>query len=105
MSSSSTCCSASESTSFRVDTRCWGSTTRQASPARARTLVLPAHCVQILEDMDEAGHGLDESGGRAAQVVVVRVHPVAGRAVLATDQRVEAAVEPHEEHGQLTLLR
>src|SRR5438067_4711794 len=104
MSFSSSSCSASESTSLRVEVRCWSSTTRQAVPAQATDLELPAHRVQIVDDTADPHHRLHHVGGDPAEVRVVRLEPAAALLLVAAHQRVEAAVEPHQEERQLARL-
>ena len=58
--SSSSACSSSVSTIFIVDTRCWASTARQASPDSRRRSDESAAGVQVRDDMHEAGNRLDE---------------------------------------------
>src|SRR5579863_10005487 len=103
MSSSRSACSSSESTSFRVESTCCDSTTRQAERSSLFGLKLAAHRVQIFSDMNQPLDRPNALGRHAAQVVVLGVKPCA-RLRLAADQGVEAAEHAHEEERELAFL-
>ena len=60
MRSSSSSCSATESTSYKVDTWCCASTSRQQVPASACESDDSAAGVQVLDDIHQSGNGLDK---------------------------------------------
>src|SRR3990172_5012775 len=95
-------CSASESTSCRVEIRCCDSTTRHGVPSTLRRLDLPPHSVQIPRDMDESFDGPDEFRGNAAQVQMLAVEPLLA-ALAVTEQAVEPPEDPQEEQRAFTL--
>ena len=43
-------------------------------------------------------------GGDSAEMMVLRVHPLAGAGVVAADERVQAAIDAQEQERQFTLL-
>src|SRR5258708_37535869 len=104
INSSRRICSSAESTSFRVETWCCASTTRHGVSWSGRSSEMPAHRVQILDDIDETLHGADPFGGHAAEMRVCRVQPLAGLVVLASDECVESSIEPQGKKGELSLL-
>src|SRR5439155_14807768 len=98
ISSSSTSCSASESTSLRVELRNCASTTRQKRPRKARTSEGPAHRVQILGDTEQPRGGGDERPRRvASEMRVGRLEPAPRLVLVASDQRVQAAEQAQEQ--------
>src|SRR5688572_27042143 len=101
---SSTACSSSVSTSLRVETRCCALTTRHGVARSGASLESPAHCVQILDDIDEPFDSLDAIDGRAAKVDVVGVQPRARLRLVATDERIEAAEDAEKQQRQLAFL-
>src|SRR5690606_23798643 len=104
ISSSSTACSAAESTSFRVETRCCASTTRHGSRRSGRSSEPAAHCVQILDDIDQPFHAADPFRRHAAEVVVLGVQPGARLCVVPAHERIQRAVDAQEEERELALL-
>src|SRR3954471_13039959 len=104
MRSSRSICSSAESTSLRVESWCCASTTRHGVSRSARISESPAHRVQILDDIDESLHRLDAFGRHGREMIVERGKPLARFHVVATDQRVETAIEPQEEECELALL-
>src|SRR5438067_6769638 len=101
MSSSRTSCSASESTSLRVELRNCASTTRQKRPRSGRTSEGPAHRVQILGDTDEPRRGGEQRPGRLpAEVRVARIEPTTRLVLVAADQRVQAAEHAEEKERE-----
>src|SRR5437879_13366710 len=98
MSSSRSSCSASESTSLRVELRNCASTTRQKRPRSGRTSEGPAHPVQILCGTDEPRGGGEQRARRlASQMCVGSLEPAARLLLVAPDQRVQAAEQAEEE--------
>src|SRR5438477_8751497 len=106
MSSSSNSCSASESTSLRVELRNCASTTRQKRPRSGRTSEGPAHRVQILGDTDQPRGGGEQRTRRLpTEVRVARVDPATRLLFVAADQRVQAAEDTQEEEREAAFRR
>src|SRR5512132_1518055 len=91
--SSSSSCSSAESTSLRVERRCCASTTRHGEPCSGLISEVPAHRVQILDDIDESLHCANAIGGNAPDVLVLRMEPFVGLRVVSADQSVERAIK------------
>ena len=93
-------CSATESTSFSVETWWCASTIRQQIPPRARTSDDSAAGVQVLDDIHEAGHGLNQGNRRTKHCVAVP-QPEAGDRAVAADDGIERTVETQEHDSEL----
>src|SRR5579871_3772078 len=104
ISSSRVACSSSESVSFIVETMCWASTVRQKLPDSAAALDNSASAVQVLDDMGEAIHLLDQVDRDAVQREVVALHPLARGGFIPSDDGVERAIEPDEQGCELERL-
>src|SRR5262249_25508110 len=105
MSSSRRICSSAESTSLRVDTWCCASTARHGESRNRHSLESPAHCVQILDDIDQSFDGFDSLGGDAGHVLVLGEQPEFRLVVVTAHERVETSEQAEEEQGELALLR
>ena len=90
-------CSARVSTSFMVETTYWASTRRQTRRAYGRNSDDSLACVQVVDDIHEAGHGADFFGGRGAEGEVWVCEPSARGRFVAADDCVEGAEEADEE--------
>src|SRR5215475_9292839 len=101
---SSAACSSSESTSFIVETRCCASTARHATVSMASALARSSSRVQVLEDIEETADFLDQVGRLAAERDVVRLEPLRRDLVVAAHDRIERAVDAHEQRRQLERL-
>src|SRR5580765_1617783 len=88
--SSRSCCSSAESTSLRVETWCCASTARHGMSRSVRISEVPAHRVQILDDIHQPLHAADPFRRYAADVIVLCREPVARLGFVAADERVEA---------------
>src|SRR3954470_17750614 len=102
--SSSSACSSFESTSFRVDTWCCDSTTRQAASWSRPISESPAHRVQILDDIDETLHRPDPLDGDSADVIVHRLKPVTRLDVIPPYECVERAIESEKKKSEFSLF-
>src|ERR1700687_1875910 len=101
MSFSRSSCSSSESTIFKVETRCCASTSRQPRPESARASDDSAPGVQVVDDIHQSRHGLNQCERGISQSRVSVFEPGAGDRLIAAHNCVEGAVEPGEKDRQL----
>jgi hypothetical protein len=104
ISSSSSACSSAESTSFRVDTWCCASTTRQGEPRSGRISESPAHRVQILDDIDESLDSSYTLSGNSADMIVRGAQPLPRFPIVTANERIERAIKPQEKKRELAFL-
>src|SRR5512132_280510 len=102
--SSSSSCSSAESTSLRVERRCCASTTRHGESCSGLISEVPAHRVQILDDIDESLHGANAIGGNASDMLVLCVEPFTGLCIVSAYKGVERAIQTKEEQCELAFF-
>src|SRR6185503_21386632 len=101
MRSSRTLCSSTVSTSFKVETRCCASTSRQQVPERGRASDDSAAGVQVLDDIHETWNGLDQGHRLVIEQGIAVAEPGAGNRIVTAHDRIQGAVEAHEQQRQL----
>src|SRR5690348_12826423 len=100
---SSSACSSRSSTSRRVEMWCCASTMRTARSASRLISEVPAHCVQILDDMNQSRHLPDELLGRARKVHIVSAQPGAHVFIFTPEQRIQTAEHPQQQQRKFPL--
>src|SRR5437868_279638 len=97
-------CSSSVSVSFSIETLDCASTTRQHSPVKRRALDESASCVQILDDIDQSGHALDQIERDTAKSRVFVAQPSPCDLVVAADDGIQGAIEADKKDAELERL-